>query len=69
MQFKVTGLRASGRLRGISAGRLYYIQDDFSWDGCKMQHKKYSNSRIALLNVELELQVEKDIVEIGDHRV
>lgn len=58
-----------GALEASQLIDCYCIQDDFSWDGCEMQHRKYSNSMTALLNVELELQVEKDNVEIGDHRV
>ena len=36
----------------------------FSYAGFEMQPKKYSNPKIALLNIELELKAEKDNAEI-----
>lgn len=36
----------------------------FSYAGFEMQPKKYSNAKIALLNIELELKAEKDNAEI-----
>lgn len=36
----------------------------FSYAGFEMQPKKYSNPKIALLNVELELKSEKENAEI-----
>ena len=36
----------------------------FSYAGFEMQRKKYTNPKIALLNVELELKAEKDNAEI-----
>lgn len=36
----------------------------FSYAGFEMQPKKYSNPKIALLNVELELKAEKTNAEI-----
>ena len=54
---------------------LYQMQDSrliagvafkktFSYAGFEMQPKKYSNPKIALLNVELELKAEKTNAEI-----
>lgn len=54
---------------------LYKMQDSrliagvafkktFSYAGFEMQPKKYSNPKIALLNVELELKAEKTNAEI-----
>ena len=36
----------------------------FSYAGFEMQPKKYSNPKIALLNVELELKAERDNAEV-----
>lgn len=36
----------------------------FSYAGFEMQPKKYSNPKIALLNIELELKAEKTNAEI-----
>jgi len=36
----------------------------FSYAGFEMQPKKYTNPKIALLNVELELKAEKENAEI-----
>jgi len=36
----------------------------FSYAGFAMQPKKYQNTKIALLNIELELKAEKDNAEI-----
>ena len=36
----------------------------FSYAGFEMQPKKYSNPKIALLNVELELKAEKENAEV-----
>ena len=36
----------------------------FSYAGFEMQHKKYDNPKIALLNVELELKAEKENAEV-----
>ena len=36
----------------------------FSYAGFEMQQKKYSNPKIALLNIELELKAERDNAEL-----
>lgn len=36
----------------------------FSYAGFEMQSKKYSNPKIALLNIELELKAERDNAEV-----
>lgn len=36
----------------------------FSYAGFEMQPKKYSNPKIAMLNIELELKAERDNAEI-----
>lgn len=36
----------------------------FSYAGFEMQPKSYSNPKIAMLNIELELKAEKDNAEI-----
>lgn len=36
----------------------------FSYAGFEMQPKAYTNAKIALLNIELELKAEKDNAEV-----
>jgi len=36
----------------------------FSYAGFEMQPKTYTNAKIALLNIELELKAEKDNAEV-----
>ena len=36
----------------------------FSYAGFEMQPKKYTNPKIALLNIELELKAERDNAEV-----
>ena len=41
----------------------------FSYAGFEMQPKKYTDPKIALLNIELELKAEKDNAEVRKPRV
>lgn len=52
------GLEESLLVSGVA------FQKTFSYAGFEMQPKKYSNPKIALLNIELELKAEKDNAEI-----
>ncbi|CAF4004321.1 unnamed protein product, partial [Rotaria sp. Silwood1] len=57
---KVTGgsLEESCIVGGVA------FKKTFSYAGFEMQHKKFLNPKIALLNIELELKAERDNAEI-----
>ncbi|CAI2355232.1 unnamed protein product [Caenorhabditis sp. 36 PRJEB53466] len=57
---KVNGgnLNESRLIKGVA------FQKAFSYAGFEMQPKKYSNVKVALLNIELELKAEKDNAEM-----
>ncbi|CAF0859749.1 unnamed protein product [Adineta ricciae] len=57
---KVTGgsLEESRLVAGVA------FKKTFSYAGFEMQQKKYSNPKIALLNIELELKAERDNAEL-----
>ncbi|CAF4421476.1 unnamed protein product, partial [Adineta steineri] len=57
---KVTGgsLEESRLVSGVA------FKKTFSYAGFEMQQKKYTNPKIAILNIELELKAERDNAEV-----
>jgi T-complex protein 1 subunit eta len=55
---------AGGSLEDSFLVKGVAFKKTFSYAGFEMQPKKYSNPKIAMLNIELELKAERDNAEI-----
>ncbi|ELW50132.1 T-complex protein 1 subunit eta [Tupaia chinensis] len=71
LQLKMIGIKKEqgGALEESQLVAGVTFKKTFSYTGFEMQPKKYSNPRIALLNVELELKAEKENSKIRAHDV